>query len=325
VKTIQLSIAAFALLAAVLAPQTSFAKIPAPQLTRPVNPTHIAQNSEAVRLLNSGKEKTRNGDHRGAMADFDRAISLDPNYGTPYNERAIIRENHLNNFPGALADYNRAIELLPNDFVIYTNRGNLKANKLNDFQGALADYGRAISINSNHADAYYNRGSLRGNKLSDVQGALADYDQAIAINSNYADAYNNRAYLKRDRLNQRSAALSDFNIALTLYRQAGDTAGVNRITTAIQQTPRDGVQNFKLVNRSSKAIQRVYISTSTDDNWGADRLGENEVIRPGNSHNFNFTGFSTCLFDIKVTFTGGSKAEKRQVDLCKVAVFNVDD
>jgi tetratricopeptide (TPR) repeat protein len=325
VKTSQLSIATFALFTTVLAPQTSFANIQEPQLTRPANPTYITQNNEAVRLWNSGKEKTRNGDHRGALADFDRGISLDPNYGNLYNDRAIIKENHLNDFQGALMDYNRALDLLPNDHVIHNNRGNLKVYKLNDFQGALADYSRAIAINSNYADAYNGRALLKENKLNDFQGALADYDRAIAINSNYADAYNNRAFLRRDRLSQRAAGLSDFNIALSLYRQAGDTAGVNRITTAIEQTPRDGVQNFRLVNRSSKAIQRVYISKSTDDNWGADRLGENQVIQPGNSHKFNFTGFTSCLFDIKVTFTGGSKAEKRQVDLCKVAVFNVDD
>ena len=42
----------------------------------------------------------------------------------------------LNDLKGAMADYNKAIELKPDFAEAYTNRGNLKT-KMNDLQGAL--------------------------------------------------------------------------------------------------------------------------------------------------------------------------------------------
>jgi tetratricopeptide (TPR) repeat protein len=231
----------------------------------------------------------------------------------------------LNDVQGALADYNRGISINPNYGLTYNDRALLKANRLSDFQGALVDYDRAISLVPNDPIIYYNRAQLKENKLSNFQGALVDYDRAIALNPDYADAYNNRGYLRRDRLDNRSGALDDFNKALSLYRRAGNTEGVNRITTAISQTPQNGIQNFVMRNRSSKVIERVYISASTNDNWGDDRLGRTEVIRPGGSYSFNFTGFSECLFDIKVAFADGSTGEKRNVNLCRISTFDVND
>jgi hypothetical protein len=86
-----------------------------------------------------------------------------------------------------------------------------------------------------------------------------------------------------------------------------------------------GMQNFKLVNRTRFAIERVNISPSQHDGWGPDRLGRNQVIRPGDVHNFTFTGFDECFFDIKVVFEDGDKSEKRNVNLCEVRVFNVNE
>jgi tetratricopeptide (TPR) repeat protein len=342
----------------------SIATRPTPRPTPTPTPDaqYTAQASEAIQFYNSAKQKEREGNFRGALVDYDRAIAIDPNsnYVRAYNDRARLKENRLGDFQGALVDYDRAIVLAPNDHVLYRNRGMLKANKLNDVQGALADYNRGISISPNYGLTYnerallkanrlsdfqgalvdydraislvpnepiiyYNRAQLKENKLSNFQGALVDYDRAIALNPDYADAYNNRGYLRRDRLDNRSGALDDFNKALSLYRRAGNTEGVNRITTAISQTPQNGIQNFVMRNRSSKVIERVYISASTDDNWGSDRLGRTEVIRPGGSYTFNFTGFSECLFDIKVDFADGSTGEKRNVNLCRVSTFDVSD
>jgi tetratricopeptide (TPR) repeat protein len=289
-KNIKLSIATCALFTAILTPQVSLASIREPLSNREIPSTHIAQAAEAVQLWNSGNEKVRTGDYRGAMVDFDLAIAIDPNYAMPYNDRALLKDNQFNDFQGALADYNTAISLAPNDPVIYYNRGSLKERKLNDYRGALADY-----------------------------------DRAIALNPDYADVYNNRAFLKRDRLNNRPGALSDFNTALSLYRQANNTEGVNRITTALSQTPRDGVQNFTMRNLTNTTIERVYISTSTDDDWGPDRLGRTQVIYSGESNDFDFTGFAECLFDIKVVFTDGGIGEKRNVNLCQISTFDVTD
>jgi hypothetical protein len=86
-----------------------------------------------------------------------------------------------------------------------------------------------------------------------------------------------------------------------------------------------GLQNFTMHNNASSTIERVYISTSRDRDWGPDRLNDNQTIRPGAAHDFNFNGFDDCVFDIKVVFVDGSKGERRDVDLCRVGTFYVND
>ncbi len=164
----------------------------------------------------SAIKKYERGDNRGALADFDRAITLNPNYGYAYNNRGNLKDKLLNDWQGALADYNQAISLSPNNAAPYNNRGGLKHTRLNDTQGALADYNRAIALDPTMALAYYNRGIVKVGKLNDVQGAIADYNRAITLNPNYSYAYNNRGNVKYQRLNDTLGALADYNQAIAL-------------------------------------------------------------------------------------------------------------
>ncbi len=78
-----------------------------------------------------------------AVADFTRAIEIDPTNAGAYSNRASIYEGY-GKFDLAIADYSKAIEIIP------TDAGNtffapplIKAK--GDVAGALADYDRAIS------------------------------------------------------------------------------------------------------------------------------------------------------------------------------------
>ena len=61
-------------------------------------------------LVNRGIEKAKNGDLDGAMADFDRAIELNPKNDAPFYNRAQAKRLKKD-AAGAIADYTRAIEL----------------------------------------------------------------------------------------------------------------------------------------------------------------------------------------------------------------------
>jgi Flp pilus assembly protein TadD len=172
-------------------------------------------------------QKDTKGDKQGALADYNRAIQIDPNYAFAYHNRGILKDDKLNDIPGALADYNRAIQLNPNYAKAYYNRGFLKYTKLNDTPGALADYNRAIQINPNDAFAYHNRGVLKHDKLNDTPGALADYNRAIQLNPNDADAYYNRGDLKYTKLNDRAGGINDMQQAARLYQKQGSNQNYN--------------------------------------------------------------------------------------------------
>jgi tetratricopeptide (TPR) repeat protein len=183
----------------------------------------VAQFSRAVALnpryalayFMRAVTKTKLDDSQGALADYNKAISLNPKLALAYNNRGLLKDNKPNDSQGALADYNKAISLNPKLAAAYDNRGNLK-DDLNDPRGALADFNKAISLNPKLANAYVNRGYLKGEKLNDPKGALADYNQAISINPKFVLAYNNRASLKEEKLNDPQGALTDYDRAISL-------------------------------------------------------------------------------------------------------------
>jgi tetratricopeptide (TPR) repeat protein len=79
----------------------------------------------AIEHYNRGVIKSQAGNKRSAIADFDRAIALDPRFVDAYinrgNAKAILGQERA-----ALADYDRAIVLAPRDAYAYYNRGCAK-------------------------------------------------------------------------------------------------------------------------------------------------------------------------------------------------------
>jgi tetratricopeptide (TPR) repeat protein len=158
-------------------------------------------------------QKYRNRDYRGALADYDRAIALNPKSAPAYNYRGVLKEK-IQDIQGGLADYNQAIALDANYGEAYSNRGKLKLNRLQDSQGALADYDLAIELSPKYAIAYANRGYLKV-KLSQVDSGLADFNRAIKLDPNEASYYSYRGFLKIIT-NDRQGALADFSRAIAL-------------------------------------------------------------------------------------------------------------
>ena len=185
-----------------------------------------------------GGQKYFNQDYLGALAEYNRALKLNPNYVEAYSERGRLKENRFEDFQGALADYNRAIQLKPNDPKLYINRAifkssrafNLKPNEtirymnradftssdLKYLQEALADYNRAIQLKPNDPELYTYRAHFKSFYLEDLQGALADYNRYVQLKPNDPGAYTVRASFKKFSLNDPQGALADSNRAIQL-------------------------------------------------------------------------------------------------------------
>jgi tetratricopeptide (TPR) repeat protein len=186
--------------------------------------------SSANAYIESGKRKYKNGDSQGALADFNKAISINPKLAEAYRQRGRVK--HYDDPQGAMAEYNKAISLDPKLAKSYYNRANLKREKLNDPQGALFDYNKAISLSPRGANFYNNRGLLKREKLDDLEGAARDFNKAISIDSKYAHAYYNRGLVKWDR-NDRAGAERDLQVAVRLYRQQGNMNNLKDANEAI--------------------------------------------------------------------------------------------
>jgi tetratricopeptide (TPR) repeat protein len=63
---------------------------------------------------NRGIAKVGKGDFDGAIADYSRALELDPKFAAAYRRRGIAKQAK-SDFDGAIADYNRALAYAPDD------------------------------------------------------------------------------------------------------------------------------------------------------------------------------------------------------------------
>jgi tetratricopeptide (TPR) repeat protein len=86
--------------------------------------------------LNTGYEKFKLSDYKGAIADYTKAIELDPGYTEAYNYRGNAKDK-LSDYSGAIADYTKAIELDPNYAKAYINRGLVKIQSGQKENGCL--------------------------------------------------------------------------------------------------------------------------------------------------------------------------------------------
>jgi tetratricopeptide (TPR) repeat protein len=131
---------------------------------------------------------------------------------TVLDQQGLAKQS-LGDWGGALADYNQAIRLDPNYSAAYDNRGNVKRQK-GDLNGAMADINQAIRLNLKNATAYFNRAKVK-EKKGDLDGAIADFNQAISLKPTYSAAYRDRGEVKRKK-GDISGANADFNQALKL-------------------------------------------------------------------------------------------------------------
>jgi tetratricopeptide (TPR) repeat protein/S1-C subfamily serine protease len=194
----------------------------------------IRRQPQSYAYNNRGNAKSDLGNKQEAIADYSRAIALNPNHINAYNNRGNAKSD-LGNKQEAIADYNRVIAFNPKSDFAYYNRGNATF-VLGNKREAIADYNRAIALNPEYFEAYINRGLAKSN-LGNKQEAIADYNRAIALNPKYESAYMNRGNTKSD-LGNKQEAIADYNRAIALnpkYESAYYNRGNAKLALRKQQ------------------------------------------------------------------------------------------
>ncbi len=172
----------------------------------------LAPNISASAYSNRGLAYSHLKQFDRAIADYDRAIRLDPKDATAYSNRGVAYSD-LRQFKRAIADFDQAIHLEPNYANAYVNRGNAYAD-LNQPALAIANYDQAIRLDQDNAKAYYNRGSAYYD-LKEFAQTIADYGQSIRLDPSNAASYYNRGLAHFD-LKQFDRAIADYDRAIRL-------------------------------------------------------------------------------------------------------------
>jgi tetratricopeptide (TPR) repeat protein len=208
-------------------------------------PTSDREFDPAMAYYSRGSLKVRLGDAKGAVADYDKYISLNPESAYAYKLLAALKADKLKDFQGALADYKKALSLSKNDSILddiisptyptdlyiqgsygepesYENRAKLKTEKVRNPQAVLAYYNELIKLSEKSEDVLYEylyvrRADLKAYQLNDLRGALADYNRAIEIDPEALLPFKARVEFKADKLNDRRGALAEYTQRIKSY------------------------------------------------------------------------------------------------------------
>ncbi|MBF0122698.1 MAG: tetratricopeptide repeat protein [Candidatus Omnitrophica bacterium] len=166
------------------------------------------------------------GDLNSAIAQYAKAIELDPLYADAYYARGYVY-SQIKNFTAAIADYTKELQIRPNDAKAYYARASIW-DEQGDFVHAIDDYNKLIELSPRDASAYNSRGVAYG-KQGDFVRAIADYDKAIEIDPEFVRPYYNRG-LAQSLQRKDDEALVDYSKVLDMDPNSADVLNNRGIT-----------------------------------------------------------------------------------------------
>lgn len=167
--------------------------------------------------------KRKNHDYKSAVADYTKAISLNPRYIQAYEARALMKDK-IRDFTGSKQDYDSAIMLRCDlnkeknkkdygNLMKLIKKGNMKfiSKKYNE---AVYEYTAAINLYPQYGGTYILRADAEY-LIKNYKNALSDYDTAVRMGG--ADAADPELYYKRGNVRY---YLEDYKYAVEDYKKA---------------------------------------------------------------------------------------------------------
>jgi tetratricopeptide (TPR) repeat protein len=174
-----------------------------------------------------------NGDYNRAIADFNKAMELDPGFAAAYFGRGYIYCAFLGKIDPAIADLKKAVALAP-DFPDAWNTLGIAYGMEDSCGPATMGFDRAIALKPDFADAYVNRGLAYMNCSGNPGRAIADFTKAITLDPGLAKAHLLRGILLRMK-GSFDEAIGDLNKAIQLDPRDSALAARNRGLASARQ------------------------------------------------------------------------------------------
>lgn len=166
----------------------------------------------AAALVMRGRLRADQGQHARAVADFGRALRLDPNNADALSERGAVHQDR-GAFEIALRDYDAALAIDPRNSIAVYRRDQAVRGRVDAVREQLAQLTQLIAREPENAAALNDRCWLRAINDEDYSAALADCNEALRLQPNAPEILDSRGlvHLKRGEFD---AALSDYEAAL---------------------------------------------------------------------------------------------------------------
>ncbi|MER5405002.1 tetratricopeptide repeat protein [Streptomyces sp. NPDC002769] len=177
----------------------------------------LDERRQALARVVRGSALRHGGAYEEALAEYDRAIALDPGLARAYRGRALGR-NGLGDYENGITDLDRAAALAPDDAETISVRGEYRRILGHDAE-AIGDLDRAIALDPSYHFAWASRGATR-QRLGQLAEALADLNRALEIKPDYPWALGRRARVWRG-LGEPARQLADLDLGLRLLPDWG--------------------------------------------------------------------------------------------------------
>lgn len=156
----------------------------------------LADSPDATDWYAQGNLLMKNKNYTQAIAAYEKATSLAPDYYEAWNSKADAL-NRAQLFKEALVSSDKTLSLNPEYVQGWINRGYILYN-LGRTDDELKAYEKAISLDPSNPDAWFNKGySLAGMKRYDE--AISVFDKVQSLDPNYPNLAANRRIAEQSR------------------------------------------------------------------------------------------------------------------------------
>lgn len=173
-----------------------------------------APEQRAAALVERGVQRAELGQHVRAIADFGRALRIDPQSVRAYMERGQVHHER-GAYESAVADYDAALALDPNLRQAIVQRAAALRGREDAYVAQLNMLTRELQGSPRDATLWNNRCWLRAVRGEELDYALADCNQALRLEPRHSAALDSRGlvHIKRGEF---AAAIADYDAALAI-------------------------------------------------------------------------------------------------------------
>jgi tetratricopeptide (TPR) repeat protein len=142
---------------------------------------------DAMSYYNKGLAYYDVENHEQAIACYQKAVSLDPNFAEAYYKMGRAYSFGIGSHEQVISCYQKVVSIDPNHAQAYSYMGDAYSS-LENYEQAIGCYQKAVSIDPNFTDAYCDMG-FAYEDLNDYKQAISCFEQVLRIDPNNEMAY----------------------------------------------------------------------------------------------------------------------------------------